>query len=227
MKYLVLDSEEKNVNIVKSEKKLYQDTPNYYRFEFEFLGETMQRVPSYPYNRVHGEDLTIPRICVCETIYGCIAALQLPWNSFVDPKTGKTDIEKSIDFNVRGKAINIYLYRFDPKLDSSYSIVTPTVDAVPDSFITGEKWIIDSTEALRFTFVSRYVVRMHMHLTPTCYSRYSVIKCEMDESFDDIFDREVPDMQDAMTIYGEEDSFSFLYMNPKSDIVNNGPQWWK
>lgn len=96
-----------------------------YRIEREFRGKTMRLSPQIPETRASFENDVQPRICVCPSIYGCILAAEIDWQT---EKTQKFFLYKAI---INTNKVDVY---------------QPTEKDVPDVFATGEFWLLDETE---------------------------------------------------------------------------------
>lgn len=98
---------------------------NVYRIEREFRGKTMRLSPQIPVTRASLENDVQPRICVCPSIYGCILAAEIDWQT---EKTQKFFLYKAI---IDTNKVDVY---------------QPIEEDVPDVFATGEFWLLDETE---------------------------------------------------------------------------------
>ena len=96
-------------------------------------------------------------------------------------------------------SIKVYVYLTSINNLNISTLYYPT--SVPDAWITGEMWIKDSC-LFRKAFTA--TIRKQMEIPNTGYSRYSFVRdgCE-----------EVPDRYCATSIYGTEDSFSFIELD--------------
>ena len=93
----------------------------------------------------------------------------------------------------------VYVYYTIVNVEDVYE---PTIAQVPDVWLSGELWLTEST-----LFVKEYnaKIRRHMNLPNCAYSRYSFVR----EGSDEVVDR-----IQATHIYGDQDSFSFIDLNP-------------
>ena len=161
-----------------------------YKLSFEDLGDKVMLCPSIPKHPAKGEDTTTPRICCAPTIMGCINGLEVVAAQNV--RLNKKD----------GDTIKLYLYVTVVDIDFLYQ---PTIDEVPDQWLTGEMWIRGNQ---MFYKVLEYNLRKHMDIPNSAYSRYSMTS---------INEEEVLDIHCASVVYGDIKSFSFIEHNPLRD----------
>ena len=139
--------------------------------------------PYIPNNRARDEDDTTLRIPCSLTIMGCISSLSLPY------------IYE--DRNDKDSKFIVHLYYADVPNENIYQ---PSNDQVPDQWLTGELWLLKDEV---FTHKRTYVLSRHIELPGFPYSRYSMTQID-----DMIIDR-----VGASVVYGDEDNFSFIYLN--------------
>lgn len=160
-----------------------------YRISFEDFGPNPVFNPHIPQNMMGGEDKITPRICVCPTITGCVDSLNLTFGLAMN--------EESNDMlNIKKAEIPLYLYEAIVDVGSLYQ---PTLYDVPDVWRTGELWLLESW---RFVKVSNLILRKHMELPNSAYSRY----CLRYDSEDEIIDV----VAAGHAVYGDHDCFSFI-----------------
>lgn len=158
-----------------------------------YIGTNPVLEPRVPEFACFNEDEHTPRICCSLTIPGCFIAKETSFQLL--------DNLSSQDY---------YLYSADVDLDSVYQ---PTNLDVPDSWQTGELWVVKPQE---FKYVTTYRLRQHMDVSEKAfYSRYSCTACGYDEVVDRIT---------ASPIYGDMNAFSYIefdsyrYRNKNKDI---------
>lgn len=145
------------------------------------LGNNITLIPKIPSNTMMIENSHTPRICVCTSITGCINGLNYPDNR-----------------NFMNKPLYLYQCIVDTE---KVRIMQPTRADVEDAWITGELWLLDSTE---FKFVRSYKVFKHAHIKDTAYSRFIFTSDEDDLPLD---------FRDGDIVYGEETNFSMLMID--------------
>lgn len=91
----------------------------YFVSDQNFDNETLH--PRIPENRLYGEDEEIERICVSQSVDGCLIATYYC------------------------KGDEIYVHKCE-----SNSVISPTIDQVADSYFTGEQWITEPVEMKLF-----------------------------------------------------------------------------
>lgn len=155
-----------------------------YRISEVDLGDAVVLQPSIPKHRMKNEDCITPRICCAPTIMGCIDSSEV--------------VNKNIDELEAGECITLYLYSAYVDI---YNIHQPVQFQLPDQWLTGELWILEPQE---FYKVNQYILRKHMDIPNSCYSRFSMTS---------INDEEVLDRIAASKIYGILNSFSFIDFN--------------
>ena len=162
-----------------------------YRISTIDLGNCILLEPSIPKHPMKNEDIITPRICCAPTIMGCIDSAEI--------------INTNIDRLEAGECITLYLY--EAYVDVS-NIHQPVNFQLPDQWLTGELWLFKSQE---FYKINKYVLRKHMDLPNSAYSRFSMTS---------INNEEVLDVISASKIYGNLDSFSFIDFNElRSDMA--------
>lgn len=114
------------------------------------LGSRVLMTPMVPKFKTQGEDNTIPRICCCTSIPGCIHAI--------------TNIPELID---TAKRLDLYVY--EANVDAKY-IVQPSDKMLPDVWLTGEMWV---TTPQIFYKCHHYIATKQFHIPNTNFSRYA------------------------------------------------------
>ena len=160
-----------------------------YRICFQNFGQTPIFYPHIPENMMGNEDKTIPRICVCPTITGCVDSINLTFGLAMNEENNRL-------LNEKWKEYPLYLYEAVVKVDHLYQ---PTLHDVPDVWRTGELWIL---EPQQFVKVSNLVLRKHMELPFSAYSRY----CLRYDSEEEIIDV----VTAGNHVYGDHNCFSFI-----------------
>lgn len=148
----------------------------------ENLGNVILIDPRIPESRAASEDGTVPRICCAMTLPACIQSMELSHEITDD----KPEIETWV---------------YTSFVPNEY-ILTPTDSQVPDRWFTGEMWVV---KPWTFHQIGRFVLRKHMDIGDTVYSRYSFRYEHEDEVVDRIC---------ATAIYGDVESFSFIELDP-------------
>lgn len=149
--------------------------------------ETITLKPKIP-ETVNDGDYKTKRICCALTIHQCLLSLQIP-----DFDYNRKDIYK--------KSLPVFfeVYTADVPVKN---IKQPTNKKVFDGWKTGELWI---TKKQKFNLLGLYELRKQKEL-PTCgYSRFIFTKVGMDY---------VNFVLRDQVIYGNEDAFSFIAMDP-------------
>lgn len=173
-------------------------TMKVYHISREDLGNWPMMEPRIPHFASNEEDHITNRICVAPTIIGCLKALEIP-------ESIGSEEEQFFEFNKNGKPVPLYLY--SANVDVS-DLVAPTIEQVPDVWITGELWVISKYP---FKKEANLTVRKHMDLPNCAYSRYCITKegCE-----------EVCDKVSAPAIYADDMyNFSFIGHNLYRDAM--------
>lgn len=114
------------------------------------LGSRVLMQPMVPKFKTQGEDSTVPRICCCTSIPGCIHAI--------------TNIPELIDVAER-----LDLYAYEANVDAKY-IVQPSDKLLPDVWLTGEMWV---TTPQVFYKCHHYIATKQFHIPNTNFSRYA------------------------------------------------------
>ena len=125
------------------------------------LGSKILMQPKVPKFKTQGEDNTIPRICCCTSIPGCIHAI----NNIPE----LIDISKTLD-----------LYAYEANVDAKY-IIQPSDKLLPDVWITGEMWV---TTPQVFYKCHHYIASKQFHIPNTNFSRYAFKDIVEDEVID-------------------------------------------
>lgn len=153
---------------------------NVYFITNRWMGVRMTLEPRVPESKDMDENDTTPRICVAQTILGCLQSI------------GAT----SLTFHSDDHSAKIYIYKAKVPVKDIYQ---PTVEDVPDVWQTGELWIMQPTS---FTLESSATLRKHLLFPKGIpYARYSLTFNGEDE---------VVDRAAAYPVYGEYDAFSFI-----------------
>lgn len=200
--------------------------------------------PWIPENTADGEDSVTPRIPVCLTIQSAIEAAELIYdnnlwdtvyaNYLAEFQSSLERIENewamTRDPDFIPTSFGTYHRHHFPTsaryIGMPIDVLTitvpatvlyhPTIDEVPDAWKTGELWLTSETW---FEHYGRYMLRRHMKIPKTPYARYAVTQMAPDmknksrfvlDYCDEVCDRLV-----ATAIYGEEDAFSFITMDPE------------
>lgn len=99
------------------------------------LGE-LNFIPRVPENRAVGEDDIVPRICLSDSIEGCLSAV--PWGG------GDLD-EKVFSLSYDSSSVLIRVYEFDSEKIAEENLIAPNVlfeeDLVRDAVFNGEYWV--------------------------------------------------------------------------------------
>lgn len=152
------------------------------------LGDQVMVTPTIPVYPAFGENDTIPRICACASVIGCLRAIPEPFQTYIDPNTVEP-VNK------------LYLYRADVPIEH---ITQPDIELVEDCWITGEFWI---TEPQEFHKLCVYDVRRNCRIIGSPYSRWALTA----EGLDEVIDRKI-----AAPIYADDMSaFSMLELDMK------------
>lgn len=131
-----------------------------YRIEREFHEKTMRLSPQIPETRASFENDVQPRICVCPSIYGCILAAEIDWQT---EKTQKFFLYKAI---IDTNKVDVY---------------QPTEKDVPDVFcyrrilVAGRNRVC-SARSIRKSSTKRgereiYAMQFYAHCS-ACYRTY-------------------------------------------------------
>ena len=115
------------------------ETMKLYRVELTDMGDSITFNPRVPENPMKGEDVETERICAAPTIIGCIHSGILP--IFI------THYDMSYLENGEHP---MWIYEAEVPCENLYQ---PTENEVPDSFLTGEMWILSPC---KFTKVDKY-----------------------------------------------------------------------
>jgi len=104
--------------------------------------------PRIPYNRMDNEDDEIERICVSQSIDGCLLATYY----------GLTDI--------------VYVHSCE-----SDKVISPTIKQVPDTPFTGEQWIIEPVKMKLFiTIKITQIIKREFHNMPMDIYCYKIME---------------------------------------------------
>ena len=95
--------------------------------------------PYIPVTAAPGEDKTIPRIPVCETITGCFTSIGL-LGRFRRTLSACEDAKSYANAGKEVYPIIIIEFEVDER-----DVYTPTLLQVPDAEYTGEKWLLETT----------------------------------------------------------------------------------
>lgn len=125
------------------------------------LGSKILMQPKVPKFKTQREDNTVPRICCCTSIPGCIHAI----NNIPE----LIDISKTLD-----------LYAYEANVDAKY-IIQPSDKLLPDVWITGEMWV---TTPQVFYKCHHYIASKQFHIPNTNLSRYAFKDIVEDEVID-------------------------------------------
>ena len=125
------------------------------------LGSKILMQPKVPKFKTQREDNTIPRICCCTSIPGCIHAI----NNIPE----LIDMSKTLD-----------LYAYEANVDAKY-IIQPSDKLLPDVWITGEMWV---TTPQVFYKCHHYIASKQFHIPNTNFSRYAFKDIVEDEVID-------------------------------------------
>ena len=99
------------------------------------FGNKMTLKPRVPKTVGTGEDTEIKRICVSQSINGCLTSIGC--NLYIND--------------------TVYVYKCDVNQDC---VVQPTINEVPDCFLTGENWLMKETEfelAYKFKILKQHL----------------------------------------------------------------------
>lgn len=162
------------------------------------LGSKILMQPKVPKFKIQGEDNTIPRICCCTSIPGCIHAI----NNIPE----LIDMSKTLD-----------LYAYGAYVDAEY-IVQPSGDLLPDAWITGEIWV---TTPQVFYKCHHYIASKQFHIPNTNLSRYAFT----DASEEDIVIDRVVGI--GTMIYGDLDSFSMIMEDFDQKALDEAYKFYK
>ena len=159
-----------------------------YRFEFEDKGDIYLAEPKVPDSIAIGEDDETPRICVCNSIMGCIRSLEIPASiTCMDPNWKETKLHLYVT--------EVYNLDF---------VHQPSIDQVSDVWNTGELWI---TVPTLFYKVRTYTISKQFEFPGICYSRFQMYPNP---------DYPVMDRIVASDVYGDPiDGFSFIALDER------------
>lgn len=184
-------------------------------------GLQLHEKPRIPDNAALSEDQHTPRIPVCLTIPGAIEAAELVYSIDLFDKAYMAHMHNWVELHPHEnrfpfKESRDYGFDFDVicALVPGSKLYQPTSYEVPDAWKTGEMWLLEPTD---FVHYGRYHIRRHMEIGGA-YARYAVTEKEPDPAKHGIFKEdydEVVDRQIGTAIYGEENAFSFITMDPQ------------
>ena len=171
-----------------------------YRVETHDLGDKIMMEPWIP-DGLEGEDRKTERIPVCQSIYGCLMAMEMlsklsgRWPEAFEALT-ETD-----------KIVRLFLYS---AVASVRKLSFPNKE-VPDQFYTGELWLTGNTE---FESNGCIFVRKLLDIPTTAYSKYGVIWSPNRYSTGKDIDWSILKPKSSMPITGVSKAFTYIMQNP-------------
>lgn len=123
-------------DIISRNVRAVKDKPFFHISTNPNLKEMQPRVPR---RTVEGEDLTVPRICGCETIDGCIYGFQSMYASIRDSVSFDGTKWSKVDYPI----YTIYQLPVE-------DIIRPSNKLVPNSVLTKELWIVGNSMESQF-----------------------------------------------------------------------------
>lgn len=145
-----------------------------YHVSLRFWDEITKFIPRVPKGRLDsvGEDTLIPRICLSDSIEGCLTGV--PWGGY--------NLIKDPPYGEAGLAAIFRLYEFDKSKIKKENLLNPQQikKYVPDSEVSREHWVINQEIVPEKSYIVMlkdfYIEPVIIQYKDTKYRMYKIIK---------------------------------------------------